>query len=110
MVEEIMFEKLKKDTLILEENARELSSLIDEIRGLSRNAAAEQDVSYELEMSINVIVDTLDHIVGDNLAHVVMYDKKYNETNRKVGLDKDIEQLCESYKDWTIGKTYKGSI
>lgn len=110
MVEEIMFEKVKKDTLILEENARELSSLIGNIRGLSCNGMTEQDVSYELERAINVIVDTLDHIVGDNLAHVIMYDTKYNETKRKVGLDKDIEELCESYKDWTIGKAYKGSI
>ena len=110
MVEEIMFEKLKKDTLVLEENARELSSLIDDIRGLSHNGMTDQDVSYKIERSINMIVDVLDHIVGDNLAHVVMYDKKYNETKHKAGLDKDIEQLCESYKDWTIGKTYKGSI
>jgi len=70
----------------------------------------DQDASYEIERSINVIVDVLDHIVGDNLAHVVMYDSKYNETSHKVGLDKDIKHLCESYKDWTIGKAYKGSI
>ena len=110
MVEEIMFEKLKKDTLILEENARELSSLIGNIRGLSCNGMTDQDASYEIERSINVIVDVLDHIVGDNLAHVVMYDSKYNETSHKVGLDKDIKHLCESYKDWTIGKAYKESI
>ena len=105
-----MFEKLKKDTLILEENARELSSLIGNIRRLSSTGMADQDASYEIERSINVIVDVLDHIVGDNLAHVVMYDSKYNETSHKVGLDKDIKHLCESYKDWTIGKAYKGSI
>lgn len=44
MVEEIMFEKLKKDTLILEENARKLSSLIEDIRGLSRNGVVGQDL------------------------------------------------------------------
>ena len=96
-------EIMKKNVVILDENSDELENIVESLEWLVKRESTSDFDKAEIGGTVKklrAINDVIIHLVGDDLVHILENDTEYHNSKTKIGLNKDIEEMCDEYKEW----------
>lgn len=96
-------ELMKKNVVMLDENSDVMETVLEDMDMLLKRGYENHVDKPKMRCLINKlksINDVIIHLIGDDLVHILENDTEYHNSKTKIGLNKDIEEMCGDYKEW----------